>query len=109
MLIAYVGQPPSAVRASEAQGFLCPSRAGSVRFRTADAAKRTAIHLRISFEGKSLSVAAVSQAEALVMRLLRILIVMLTENAVSPMSAAREHDAFTGGFANFPVPNHFVH
>ena len=51
---------------------------------------------------------AVSQAGALVMRLLRILIVMLAENAVSPMSAAREHDAFTGGFANFPVPNHFV-
>ena len=50
---------------------------------------------------------AVSQAGALVMRLLRSLIVMLAEDAVSPMSAAREHD-ITGGFENFPVPNHFV-
>jgi len=65
-------------------------------------------NFRISFEGKSLSVVRSFAAGALVMRLLRILIVMLAENAVSPMSAAREHDAFTGGFANFPVPNHFV-
>ncbi len=77
------GQPPSAVRPSEARMLVGPSCVGSVRFRTADAANGQSFNLRISSRGKSPCLSTVPQARALVLQLLRTLIVMLSENAVT--------------------------